>query len=331
MGISIKELSTISGFSTATISRVIAGKDNVKKETREAIEKLLLEHNYRINIMDIRNKGSQKKTILILVGDLQNWYYMETVRFLTAEIIKKDYIPLLAYTNDSSELEEYYVQMAILDNYASVVFINVQGNNQLKQLLKSKQVPTVFLNRGMKASSFDTVCNDNYHSSYKITHYLIQCGHKKIGHLSGGHLSNTSIERRRGYEDAMFDNGLVVSQSSIIVGGINYESGFDAGIKIAKSSLDYTALFCSNYRMLEGLLDAFNQCGIHIPDDISIVSFDEAPFTRRAHITTICTDPEKMANTAVNLLLERISNPKKDASTIYLQAKMNTRNSVKLI
>ena len=72
MGITIKELSEISGYSCATISRVLSNKGNVKDETREAIEKLLIEHNYRTNVMEIRSSESKKKTIMIIIGDLDN-------------------------------------------------------------------------------------------------------------------------------------------------------------------------------------------------------------------------------------------------------------------
>ena len=221
MGITIKELSEISGYSTATISRVISGSGHVKKETKEAVEKLLVEYNYRTNAMELRNKSSDNRSVMILVGDLDNWYYMEAVRVLNKKLWENEYIPIIAYTDNQIGLEEEYVRLALLKNYAGLIFINVRGNERLKEILNMNQCPVVFLNRKIKLSSFDTVCSDNYHGGYQATSYLISKGHKRIGHLMGSMYSNTAYERRRGYEDAMNDCGLVVTESSILHGDLD--------------------------------------------------------------------------------------------------------------
>lgn len=329
MGVTIKQLSEMSGFSTATISRVISGSGSVKKETREAIEKLLVENNYRTNAMDLRKKRVKSKTILILTGDLDNWYYMEIIRRLTGYIEDSDYIPLVAYTGNQIDKEEEYVHMAIAEEYAGIAFMNVRGSENLKKILEANQFPVVFLNRRLKAGAFDTVCNDNYRGGYEATAYLIRKGHKRIGHLMGSMYSNTAIERRRGYEDAMRDHGLVVTENSILFGDQNYRSSYQCGEKIIKSGLDFTALFCSTYQMTEGLLDAMIDYGVHVPEDISIIGFDETPAMRRKMINTVCTDPEKMGCTAWKLLYERINSIEKETSIIYLETRMRERNSVK--
>lgn len=329
MGVTIKKLSEMSGFSTATISRVISGSGSVKKETREAIEKLLVENNYRTNAMELRKQRVKSKTILILTGDLDNWYYMEIIRKLTQCIQDSDYIPLVAYTGNQIDKEEEYVRMAISEEYAGIAFMNVRGSDNLKKILETNQYPVVFINRRLKSGAFDTVCNDNYRGGYQATDYLIQKGHKRIGHLMGSVYSNTAIERRRGYEDAMRDHGLVVTENSILFGDQDYMSSYKCGEKIIKSGLDFTALFCSTYQMTEGLLDAMSDYGVHVPEDISIIGFDETPAMKRKMINTVCTDPEKMGCTAWKLLHERINSIEKEMSIIYLETRMRERNSVK--
>ena len=329
MGITIKELSENSGYSTATISRVISGTGSVKKETKEAIEKLLVEYNYRTNAMEIRKKSINNRTIMILVGDLDNWYYMESVRVLNRHIWENEYIPIIVYTDNQIELEEEYVRLALLKNYAGIIFINVRGNEKLKEILTMNQCPVVFLNRKIKLASFDTVCSDNYHGGYQATTFLISKGHKRIGHLMGSVYSNTAVERRRGYEDAMRDNGLIVTENNILLGDLNYKESYICGEKVIKSGLDFTAIFCSGYQMMEGVLDAFTDYGVKVPDDISIICFDETPATKRKNITTVWTDQEKMGATAVKLLIDRIKNGEKETSTIYLETKMCVRGSVK--
>lgn len=112
MGITIKELSELSGYSCATISRVITNKGNVKTATRDAIEKLLIDYNYRTNIMKIRNDELNRKTIMIIIGDLDNWYYMELIRVIKYTMIAKGYMTLIGFSDNQIIEEERYVQMA---------------------------------------------------------------------------------------------------------------------------------------------------------------------------------------------------------------------------
>lgn len=329
MRITIKQLSEISGFSTATISRVISGTDNVKPQTRETIEKLLLEYNYRSTSMDKRRQEMKIKTVMILVGDLDNWYYMEMIRSLNRCIWSDGYFPMIVYTDNLLELEEEYVRSALLEKYAGLIFINVRGDSKLGDILKMNQIPVVFLNRGIKMASFDTVCNDNYRGGYQSTEYLIKKGHRKIGYLMGNVYSNTARERKRGYMDAMRDHGLTVTGNSVLIGDQNYDISYKCGEKIVKSGLDFTALFCCSYQVMEGLLDALKDYGVDVPEDISVIGFDETPTMKRRGITTICAEPTKMSCTAWNLLKERIHDGTKETSMVYLETKMRERSSVK--
>ena len=211
MGITIKELSEISGYSCSTISRVITNKGNVKKETQDAIENLLMKHDYRTNIMELRSLERKQKNILIVVGDLNNYFYTELIRLIKTEALKNAYMPLIAFSEDSISEEEEYVNMAIKECYAGIMFINVRGEKHLSKILKQSQIPTVFLNRGIRFSDFETVTSDNYQGGYIATSYLIEMGHKKIGHIMGHVYSEAAQERRRGYEDAMEHAHLCVS------------------------------------------------------------------------------------------------------------------------
>jgi len=329
MGITIKELSEISGFSTATISRVISKQGNVKEETKIAIEKLLIEHNYRSNILDLKKSEFSRRTIMIIVGDLDNWYYMESIRAVNHHLLEKGYVPIIGFSNNEIELEEKYVQVALQENYAGIAFINVRGNDNLQKILERNDCPVVFLNREIKLASFDAVCSDNYHGGYMATSYLIEMGHKKIGHLMGSIYSNTASERRRGYEDAMRNRGLVVTENSVYHGDLDWKSGYKFGEILIQKGLDYTAIFSSGYQMAEGLLRALSDYGVKVPEDISIVTFDSTPATKKENLTTACAEPEKIGKTAVELLVKRIEGETREAQKVYFESKILVGASVR--
>ena len=224
MGITIKELAELSGYSPATVSRVIENRGNVKEETRNAIEKLIIEQNYRTNVMDLRSSAQNAHQIMIVVGELANFYYIDLIQILKKELGKQGYSMVIAFTDDSQEDEMEYVRMAIRSRYGGLVFINVRGGKDLAEVLEEGNIPVVFLNRGIRFADFDTVINDNYQGGYMITEYLIRKGHRKIGHLMGHTYSSAAQERRRGYEDAMRDANLPVTNSNVYIGKLTYDS-----------------------------------------------------------------------------------------------------------
>lgn len=331
MGITIKELSKISGYSCATISRVIANKGNVKRETQEAIEKLLMEYNYRTNIMELRSLEMKQKTIMIIVGDLNNYFYTELIRVAKTEALRQRYVPLIAFSEDSIEEEAHYVDVAVKEGYAGIMFINVRGGDELASVLKQYGIPVVFLNRGIRFSDFDAITSDNYLGGYMATSYLIEMGHKKIGHIMGHVYSAASQERRRGFEDAMEHGKLCVTKNNIYVGELSYESGYSYGEHMIKNGLDYTAVFCGNDLMADGLLDALRDYGVRVPDDISIVCYDDTFFSKRARVTSVGADAERLAWKAMRILMAKIEGEMADEGSVVYRPKLVVRDSVKKI
>ena len=319
----------MSGYSTATISRVITNKGNVRPETKEAIEKLLLEQNYRTNIMELRQARRKNTTIMIITGDIDNWYYMELIRALSRALDKEGFSTLIAYTDNQTDKEERFLQTAIEEDYAGAVFMNVSGSENIKEILLKEQFPVVFLNRGIKLAYFNTVCNDNYHGAYQATTYLIRKGHKRIGHLMGSVFSPAAIERRRGFSEAMEDHGILITDHTIYQGHYNWESGYEYAEYIIKKHLDFTAVFLGNYQMTEGFQECMHIYGMRIPEDISILCFDETPSMRRGKITTICADPQKMSNSAIELLLAEINGDTSGTKRIFQEPVLIERESVK--
>ena len=331
MGITIKQLSEISGYSPSTISRVLSNQGNVKKETKEAVQKLLEEHHYRTNVMDLREAERNRRTILLLAGDLTNGFYTELIRLINECARKEGYRMLIAYTDDRAEDEEEYVKMAAQEHYAGVLFMNVRGGEALSELLSEKKVPVVFLNRGIMFSGFDTVTSDNYLGGYLITNYLIRKGHRKIGLLAGHAYSQTALDRRRGYEDAMRDAHLPVTDSSVFSGDQTYESGYSYGEHLMKEAIDVTAVFCVNDLMAMGFLDALRDYGVKVPRDMSVVCYDNTLYSRHLGLTCVGSEPEKLAGSAIEALLRKADGKGGDGESIVHRPKIIERGSVCVI
>ncbi len=329
MGITIKELSEMSGFSSSTISRVLNNAGNVKENTRKEIEELLIEKNYRTNIMEIRKIKSKCKVILIVVGDLDNWFYMESIRGIIDCLSLQGYSVMIGYSDNNEVREEEYINIAFQQHYAGLIFMNiVEGRGLRKEI--TDVLPIVFLNRVLKFMDVDSVCSDNYYGGYIATKHLIQHGHRKIAHLTGSASSTATIERVRGYEDAMRDFRCVVTENSYFYGDLKRESGYEAGISFVKEGLDFTAIFCGNDLMAVGIMEAFEECGLSIPKDISVICYDNTLISQKAKIklTTVGVDANKMGVAAAELLLDRINNICRDSKSILYKPKLYEGDSV---
>lgn len=329
IGITIKELSEISGYSPATISRVITNKENVREETRIEIQKLLSKYNYKSNFADLKKATYRERTILLLIGDISNQFYIDQITYLVKIIRDVNYIPLLAYTSGQIAEEEEFAEMAVSEGYAGMLFLNVRGGDQLVKLLTHSGIPVVFLNRTVNGAFFDSVCSDNYRGGYIATKYLIERGHRKIGHLAGNPYSNTTRERIRGYEDAMKESGLIISKHSIYYGNLDRESGYEFGEKIIKENSGYTAIFCGNDLMADGLNRAFYEYGVRVPEDISIICYDDTIISQSQSLTRVSSNPKKMGERAVELLLKRIRDRENDMQCILFSPVILSGESVR--
>lgn len=253
---------------------------------------------------------------MLLVGDMNNQFYIEQLTCLSDTLRKNHYIPVIAYTGGETSTEEEYIDMAVSEGYAGALFLNVRGSSTVVDTIKDSGMPMVLLNRVIEDAPFDSVCSDNYRGGYMAAKYLIERGHRRIGHLAGNAYSNTTQERVRGYRDAMEKNNLVVSEHSIYYGNLDRKSGYLFGETIIKENRNYTSVFCGNDLMAEGLMKAFRDYGVRVPEEISVVCYDDTIISRNLNLTRISSNPQKMGECAVELLLKRIREKQAEVQSI---------------
>lgn len=198
MRITIRELSEISGYSSSTICRVINNSSGVKKETREAIEKLLDEYQYRTNVMDFRRQAANCRKVFIIVGKLENGFYIEQAKYISRLLKEMGYEAMITTSFEDEKIEKSVVETAKKESYAGIIFTDVcTGSGQ--DLPDENGIPILCLNRNVPLSPFDSVITDNYLGGYLATQYLIERGHRKIMFLAGKLASHSMRERERGF------------------------------------------------------------------------------------------------------------------------------------
>lgn len=330
MRVTLNDIAKIANTSSSTVSRVLNNRNNVNKKTREAVEKALKEAGYYKNTAASSLTNSN---VLILVESLKNNVYVSHISGIYNVLVANGIQPYVyVYRRGSDNEINQLMQVSKKSDFCGVIHLSAIDSPELANLLNDFNIPFIAVNRYLRTVDVDRVIMDNYKIGYMATQFLIENGHTSIAHLAGPQNSTASIDRLRGYKDALQDNNLPIPDE-IFAGDLSYESGYEAAENILQHLDKYSAIFCANDTMAIGLIEKFYEHNILCPENFSLICADNTRdiAISKARITTIGYDSETIGEAAANLLLERIQNAGTVKKTITYTPEITIRNSVKKI
>ena len=247
----IKELALKAGVSKSTVSRVINNDPNVKDETRKRVLSMIEEMDYKPNILARSMITGYLPIVLIIVGDIQNHYFAKTVVGIEKELTEKNYMAVVYNSMYDVKREKEFIRMAKGCRFAGIIPMTAVKSDEFEECLSDVDCPVVLINKNLKRTSLDAVFGNDFESGYLSTVELIKNGHKRIAYISGPSKSSVSIERERGYREALQDNGIEIDESIMFEGKLDIQSGYKIGKKIFKNP-DVTAVSSNNFLMALG-------------------------------------------------------------------------------
>jgi LacI family transcriptional regulator len=312
MSVTINDVAKRAGVSMKTVSRVINNEPSVRKSTHEAVMAVVNELNYRPNNSARSLAGTKSYTIGFIYDNPNAYYVIDMQNGILSECKTQNYELLIHPCNHQSvNLEDELRNLIVHSRIAGVVLTPPFSEMpNVSKMLNSMQLPFVRIISGNQKNKSGSSCifiND-HEAAYVITKHLIDLGHKKIGFLCGGKEHHSSGERLEGYQDALQDNKIKTNKQLILDG----EYSFDSGVKGAKKLLNRknrpTAIFASNDEMAAGALFAARLMGISIPEELSIVGFEDSPFSRQTwpKLTTAHQPNKFIAQQAASLLISKV-------------------------
>ncbi len=330
MSITINDVARESGVSIATVSRVLSGKNSVSEKTFT----LVMETSKKLGYKPKKTKETKnsKKKVMLIVGDIMNPFYLEIIQGITDVLNPIGIKIAIFYSYNDPKIEENYVSFAQEDNYNGIIMITATETVALIELLKKNVCPVVLVNRFIRSMDLDAVCIDNVRGGYMATEYMVKNGHKKIAHLAGPNNSTTSIDRLRGYMNALNDCGLEINKSAIYTGDLKRGSGEKFGEYYIEKLRDYSAVFCANNLMAAGFIDEISKYGLKVPDDVSVICFDDTPISTESPVkmTTVSKEPDVMGQVAAEIMTSVFKDPKRTLKRkIVFPPVLNERCSVK--
>ncbi len=266
------------GVSKATVSRVLAGNSYVSKTTRDRVFKAIEETGYRPNLL-ARNLATRKSQSigLVITNTLYHGPYFSELMFQTATVTENHGRQLiLADGRHSAEEERQAIQFLLdLRCDAVIIYPRFLTPDEMDEIIEQHTQPIMVVNRRLARHAGNCVYADHLQDSYDAVNYLIQQGHREIALITGVAGSPTSDSRLRGYQQALSDHGIAFDPARVEAGEWTPECGKKAAARLLASGVSFSALVASNDDMATGAARTFYQAGIHVPEQISLLSFDD--------------------------------------------------------
>jgi DNA-binding LacI/PurR family transcriptional regulator len=292
--------------SRALVSLVMRGSPNVSEQRRRRVLRAAEELGYRPNAFARSLASKRSDTLGVLINDVTNPYFGGVYSSLAAAAEEAGFDLLVAPGTRSAAKEAALVRTLLEHRVAGLALMSpMMSTKTLRGLTASW--PTVLIGRDTSISSVDVVTTDEHQAARLVLEHLMGLGHRDIVHVTGG--SNASGKARaKAHREVMGELGLEPRE---IPGAFSHDAGQEAAREILAGSSLPTAVVAANDLVAVGAMGVFESHGLHVPDDISVVGYDDSQIARLdlVQLTSICQGVTRFGSAAIELLVNRIDDP----------------------
>ncbi|MEZ2388831.1 LacI family DNA-binding transcriptional regulator [bacterium RCC_150] len=321
----LTDVAEMAGVSHQTVSRVINNHPNVSLRTRERVEAAIAELGYRRNIAARSLVTRRSQTIGVLGSALAQYGPMKTLLGVQQAAREAGYFVSIAAMNDVDAEAVAGSVRHFMDQGVDGIVVLVPHPATLQALnALDPDVPMVVVGSA-GAGRFSGALVDQQLGARLAVRHLIAQGHRRIGHVSGPHDWIDASARAEGWREALNNEGL--ADDLLLEGDWSADSGYTIGQKLA-AERSATAIFVGNDQMALGLLRAFGEAGVRVPQDVSVVGFDDQPEAGYflPPLTTVRQDFEELGRRCIDILLEQLDDGGTGTTTV-VAPELVVRNS----
>ena len=324
--VTIRDVAKTAGVSVSTVSRVLNGKVDVAKETKNHILSVIDELGYATNLA-ARSMRSQKKNLIgLIMPDIAYPYAIEIMKGVNQAIAESEF-DLLVYTSGDvrksgrvTSEQKYITLLAKSISDGVIVVAPVASEYNIDK-------PIVSIDPVMSNPSYPAVHATNYQGSFDAMEYLIKLGHKRIGYIIGRTELESANRRLSGYRAALEYAGIPIDEQLITSGDFTTKTGIACGRKLLSLDNPPSAIVAANDQMAMGVYQVAEEMGLRIPEDFSLVGFDNIPESKYLGLTTVDQFISEMGYTATQMLIKIINEIPLDNQTFRMQTRLVIRNS----
>lgn len=307
MAVTSKDIARRLKLSQSTVSRALRGDPRVAPETTARILTAARQMNYTPNLAARSLITRKSRTVALIVSDITNPFYPELLDVLHNEFALTGYRTVLFNERTDAPLEQHVADLVNGAAVDGLVYLSATLGMPLPGR-GAGATPVVLVNRYIDSAEVDIVVSDNERGGRIVAEEFVALGHRKIAVIAGPENATTSRDRVRGFLDGLRDCGVQFDEALRRVGQFSHHSGYQWCLDLLASEPRPTAIFAANDLIAFGALDAARRVGVRVPDELSIVGFDDIDMAgwEGFSLTTIRQPLAEMGRAAVSLLLERV-------------------------
>ena len=326
--ITLNYIAKKANVSVATVSRVLNGNSSVDEKIQNRVKKIINSDGY-----NLKKVAKIKHIISVIIPDITNPFFANIIEGIEDTANLYGYHIILSQFKENKDiLNKYFKDIKNIGVSGYIIVPSIGDTEYFNDILSKLNVPVVFLDRKANIQNINYVGSDNEVGAYNATKYLIDLGHKDIIYMAGPKDISTEQERFSGFIKALKDNNIDFDHSKYYkIANFNFDESYMQMKEIIKSKLKYTAIFAACDVMCFGIKKATEESNISIPDDISLIGYDNIPFSSIIGLTTVSSQAYEMGKNAVLSILNIISERVTDNINIILQPNIFIRNSCKKI
>ncbi|EJL6512434.1 substrate-binding domain-containing protein [Vibrio cholerae] len=328
----MKDIARLADVSTSTVSHVINKSRFVSDEIAERVNNAAQQLNYAPSALARSLKMNRTKTIGMLVTTSTNPFFGEVVKGVERSCYHQGYNLILCNTEGDNQRMKASINTLLQKRVDGLLLMcSTLEGERLDVFDRYPDIPIVVMDWGPILFASDKIQDNSLQGGYMAAKHLIECGHKEIGCITGPLIRHQAQMRYEGYKRALAEAGIAINPDWIVESDFECEGGYQAFEKLYQRGKLPSALFVSNDMMAMGVIQAASQRGLRVPDDLSLIGYDDvhiAKFMTPA-LTTIHQPKYRLGKAAVDTLLYRLENPDTTAQVVQLEPTLVVRNSVR--
>ncbi|MBN1486199.1 MAG: LacI family DNA-binding transcriptional regulator [Anaerolineae bacterium] len=328
--VTIKDVAAHAGVSTQTVSRVLNEKGYVAEDTRQRVLAAIEELEYRPSAVAKSMVTGQTHMLGCIAPTLTDYTFARIIEGAQMEARRQGYFILTGNAPDENDVESLLKEM-VYRRVDGILMLNPRADARYRHLLPliEQGMPVVYQGNSPDTEPVSSVQCDNRDGGYQATEYLLQLNHKTIATLTGPPNEQCTQDRLKGYQQALKHTGQESNPELTVHGDWSALSGYQAVKTLLKEKKVFTAIFSQNDRMAIGAIRALNENGYAVPNDISVIGFDDIPLASYLSppLTTLHQPLESLGRHAAQLLIDTVKDANYPREQLSIKTELIRRGS----
>lgn len=328
--VTVHDIAAKLGVSAMTVSRALSGNGTVAKETRAKVLAAAEAMAYVPNLSAKVLKNARTQVLGMLVSETRSPHIAQVISAVSQCAVRAGQDLVIFLVADEPGVESPRVLKLLGSGICDglIVAVPKATKNTLDAIARGN-IPAVLINYGKGGVQLPVVKGDNYDGARQAVQHLLDLGHRRVAFVAGSTFSGQSPERQRGYSDCLIEAGLEIDPTLIVQGEFHPAQGYEQTLALLSLAKPPTAIFAANDEMAIGVLDAVRVRGLKIPEDVSVVGFDDIPAASFVPpgLTTVRQPLEDIAQTAVSSVLNQLDTRAKDVRRVEFPSRLIVRGS----